>query len=253
MEGSSDANETEKSLNRRRLALGLGLGFALITGGALASSALSTDVGATAPAPEPPTPPGAAAQTGADTPVRLAAGSRKAKRYRIKVAGSSVERGGAKIAVAAPSSLVTKTVENYGSYATFIPQFKKSEVVKRDGKFTDVRLEVPVLGGLTTFWAIVRFGPPEPLPAAKATDSKTPAPQVIRGRFIKGNLKSLDVAWRIHPTSASDTRLHLELHMVPKLPVPGSVVSGELESAADKGVTATRDRVEHQARQRKAK
>ena len=38
--------------------------------------------------------------------------------------------------------------------------------------------------------------------------------------------------------------------MVPNFPVPGNVVSSELESAADTGVTATRDRAEKLARER---
>jgi ribosome-associated toxin RatA of RatAB toxin-antitoxin module len=260
MEESSDANEPENSLKRHRITWLVALGAVLVAGSALAGSALSSDSDSAPGAPTGSL--GLSGSSGAAVVSPLsksaeghAASERKAKRYRVKVAGSSVDRGGAKIQVAAPSALVTEIVQNFGDYASFIPQFRKSEVVKRDGDFTDVRIEVPVLGGLTTFWAIVRFGPPEPLSKAKSGDAKakSAAPQRIRGRFVKGNLKSLDVAWLVHPTGNAGTRLHLEIHMVPKLPVPGSVVSGELESAADKGVTAARDRVERLARERKAR
>lgn len=235
MGDSTDADEPERALNRRRLAWLVGIIIALAAGGALARSALTGS--------------GDAKSAESAAAAKEADAGTKARRYRVKVAGSSVDKGGASIQVSAPSDVVTEVLQDYGSYASFIPQFRKSEVVKRDGKFTDVRIEVPVLGGMTTFWALVRFGPPAPL-ATQGADAKTAPAQAIHGQFIKGNLKSLDVAWLIHPTSDSEARLHLEIHMVPNFPVPGNVVSSELESAADTGVTATRDRAEKLARER---
>lgn len=168
-----------------------------------------------------------------------------AERYRQKVSGSTVDRGGAKIPVKATADVVSAVVQDYGNYSVYFKQFRKSEVVRSRGGFTDVRLEAPILGGFAKLWAVVRFGPPE---TVGETEKPGGGARVIRGKFLKGNLKNLEVTWRIHPLGNGSTRLHLELHMVPKIPIPKSVVSSELESAAAKGVTAARDRAERVAR-----
>ena len=46
------------------------------------------------------------------------------------------------------------------------------------------------------------------------------------------------------PIDANTTLLRSEILIVPKLPVPGSVVTGELGYAADMAVTHTRNRAE---------
>ena len=63
----------------------------------------------------------------------------------------------------------------------------------------------------------------------------------------QGNVDDLQAVWHLYPVDDGHTVLKLELLIVPKLPVPGSVVTGELEYAADKAVSASRDRAETRA------
>jgi len=46
-------------------------------------------------------------------------------------------------------------------------------------------------------------------------------------------------------SGAQPSHVELELLIVPKLPVPGSLVTRETAYAADKAVTGVRDRAEH--------
>ena len=167
--------------------------------------------------------------------------TRKAKRYRVKTKHSSIKAGAARVHIKAPASVVRKVVTDYRRYDKFMPRFEKSRVVGRKGKTTDVYLQVPILKGAAKIWAIVRFGAPE----------KKNGVEVIRGKLVKGNVKRLDAVWRIQEIDKANTQLNLEMLIVPKLPVPGSLVTDEVAFAADKAVTGSRDRAEKKSKARK--
>lgn len=165
---------------------------------------------------------------------RLAA-SRKAERYNVAMPGASIRAGGAVIHVDAPLAVVRKVVTDYGKYQQFMPRFEKSRVVaKKDGK-TDVYLQVPILHGAATVWSLTRFEPP----VKEGTNGER-----IEGRMVEGNVDDLRAVWHLRPVDDKHTILRCELLIVPKLPLPASVVTPELEFAADQAVTATRDRSE---------
>jgi ribosome-associated toxin RatA of RatAB toxin-antitoxin module len=88
--------------------------------------------------------------------------------------------------------------------------------------------------GAAKIWAILRFEPARP----------NNGELVIAGHLIKGNVDRLDGTWKIRSIGDRRTHLELELLIVPKLPVPGSIVTGEAAYAADKAVTGVRDRAE---------
>jgi hypothetical protein len=69
--------------------------------------------------------------------------------------------------------------------------------------------------------------------------------------MVKGNVKRLDATWRIKKIDDTNTQLHLELMIVPKLPVPGSMVTGEVAYAADEAVMGSRNRAEKEQREKK--
>lgn len=160
----------------------------------------------------------------------------KAQRYSVKTAQSSIEAGGARIEVAADTQSVTAIVQDYDNYSKLSDRFDKSRIVGRSGADTDVYLQVPILKGAAKIWAVVRFAPP------KVSNGE----QVIMGHMIKGNVERLDAKWIVKATGDHRSEVHLELLIVPKLPVPGSVVTGETAFAADKAVTGVRDRAEKQ-------
>ncbi|RYE77441.1 MAG: hypothetical protein EOO74_06880 [Myxococcales bacterium] len=176
----------------------------------------------------------AALADGNDAEAQELAKTRKAKRYNLEVSGASIRAGGAAISVDAPIEVVRKVVTDYGKYASFIPRFEKSKVVaKKDGK-TDVMLQVPILKGAATVWSLTRFEPP----VKEGTGER------IEGKMVEGNVDDLRAWWHLRPVDATHTVLKLELLIVPKLPLPGKLVTPELEYASDQAVTAVRDRSE---------
>jgi ribosome-associated toxin RatA of RatAB toxin-antitoxin module len=159
------------------------------------------------------------------------------ERYNVSLVGAStsIRAGGGMTAVNAPLAEVRKIVLDFGHYAEFMPRFKKSRVVGRNGADTDVYLQVEILHGAATIWAVTRFTPPRPDGSG----------EVIEGKMGgQGNVDDLRSVWHLVPVDDTHTILKLELLIVPKVPVPGSVVTGELEYAADKAVSSARDKAE---------
>lgn len=170
---------------------------------------------------------------------------RDSVRYEVLTKHSSTKAGCAKVHVAAPEKVVFKVAEDFRHYEDFIKKFDKSKVVGRDGDKTDVYLQVPILKGAAKIWAVLRFSPMK-----KVGDE-----HILEGSMIKGNVKRMDAKWRIKKIDDENTQLHLELLILPKLPVPGSVVTGEVAYAADVAVMGSRDRAErkHKAAKKKKK
>jgi ribosome-associated toxin RatA of RatAB toxin-antitoxin module len=162
------------------------------------------------------------------------AGQVRAQRYSVKTPYSRIEAGGARIEVAASSQQVSSIVCDFNSYSKLSDKFEKSRVIGHSGPNTDVYLRVPILKGAAKIWAVMRF---EPLRTQNGE-------QILTAHMLKGNVERLDATWRIVPVGNRETRVELEMLIVPKLPVPGSLVTGEVAYAADKAVTGVRDRAE---------
>lgn len=163
--------------------------------------------------------------------------TRKTERYNVALVGAStsIRAGGGMTAVNAPLAEVRKIVQDFGHYADFMPRFKKSRIVGRNGMDTDVYLQVEILHGAATIWAVTRFTPPVSQGSC----------EVIQGKMEhQGNVDDLRSVWHLCSVDDTHTILKLELLIVPKVPVPGSVVTGELEYAADKAVSSARNRAE---------
>ena len=160
---------------------------------------------------------------------------KKAERYNIPVEGQSIKAGGARIIVNAPISVVRSVVQDYGNYENFMPRFKRSRIVDQNDKATQVYLQVPILHGAANVWSVVQFGQP-----VKKADGS----EIIRGRMIESNVKDFRATWHLVPIDANTTLLSAEILIVPSLPVPGTVVTGELEYASDMAATSTRKKAE---------
>ncbi len=166
---------------------------------------------------------------------------RDSERYEVLTRHSSTKAGCARVHVAATAAEVKKTISDFGNYEKFIKRFDRSRIVGREGKNTDVYLQVPILKGAAKVWAIVRFAPIKTVGGV----------EVLEGHMIKGNVRRLDATWRIKKIDDENTQLNLELLIVPKLPVPGSVVTGEVAYAADTAVMGSRDRTEARVKAKK--
>jgi ribosome-associated toxin RatA of RatAB toxin-antitoxin module len=160
--------------------------------------------------------------------------TRNVERFMVKVPNSKLDAGAARTLAHAPSEMLRSVVTDYARYSSIITRFRNARVVGRSGGRTDVYLEVPILNGLSTIWAVVRFEAPE----------EKGKQQIIRGRLVRGNVKRLDATWRIDKVDEQKSILSLELLMVPNLPAPTSVVSAELRKAAGRAVNAARNEAE---------
>ena len=161
--------------------------------------------------------------------------SKKAERYQTAVAGHTIKAGGARIIVNAPLATVRSVVQDYGNYESFMPRFKRSRIVDQNDTATQVYLQVPILHGAANVWSVVQFG--QPVKRADGTE-------IIRGRMVESNVRDFRATWYLVPIDDNTTLLSAEILIVPTLPVPGSVVTGELEYASDMAVTSTRKKAE---------
>lgn len=169
-------------------------------------------------------------------PVLAHADQADAQRYEVLTPFSSIKAGAARVQVRAPLDVVRGVVMDFGAYAAHISKFEKAKVIGRHGTSTDVYLQVPILKGAAKVWAVVRFEAPQ----GGGND------ELIVGRMLQGNVKRLDARWHLAKVDDHTTSLDLELLIVPDLilPVPGSLVTGEVAYAAETAVRGLRVRSE---------
>lgn len=159
-------------------------------------------------------------------------------RFDTKLPESDRPAGGARTVVSASPETVKSVVLDFAHYAYYFDPDKgtnpsrkwASRIVGKSGDKTDLYLEVPILKGAAKIWAIIRFEPPK-----KVGDT-----EVVTGKMIKGNVDQLSAKWKLKPAADNRTELQLEFLVVPKLPVPDSLLSSEARSAAAKAVTGMR-------------
>lgn len=164
----------------------------------------------------------------------LASSPTDVTRYDCKLPESDRPAGGARTVVSASPELVKSVVLDFEHYAYYFDPDKgtnpsrkwASHVVGKSGDKTDLYLEVPILKGAAKIWAIIRFDAPK-----KVGDS-----EVVTGRMLKGNVDKLSAKWKMRPGADNTTELQLEFLVVPKLPVPDSLLADEARSAAGKAV-----------------
>ncbi len=165
----------------------------------------------------------------------LASSPSDVTRFDTKLPESDRPAGGARALVYASPDLVRSVVLDFGNYAHYFDPDKgknpkrrwASRVVGKSGDKTDLYLEVPILKGAAKIWAIVRFDAPR----------KVGDVEVVNGRMLKGNVDKLHARWKMRKTADDSTELQLEFLVVPKLPVPDSLLADEARSAAAKAVT----------------
>jgi ribosome-associated toxin RatA of RatAB toxin-antitoxin module len=167
--------------------------------------------------------------------------SRDAVRYSVAMSGTTIRAGAAMLVVDAPLADVRQVVTDYARYQDFMPGFQRSRILARGPSGTDVYLQVPILHGAATLWAVVRFG----LPVREATGEK-----IEGAKTGQANVDELRATWKLQPIDAHRTLLKLEFLVVPSLPLPGSMITPQLEESAEDAVRACRDRAETQARSR---
>jgi hypothetical protein len=133
----------------------------------------------------------------------------------------------------APYDVVRAKLVDFAHYKDLAgPKFKSVRVVGKDESGTDVYFQLPIMKGLVTIWYVTRF--PAPRPAAGGGE-------IVEGRFVKGNIKGMHIAFTVRPAPAPDrTVLVCDLLLSPSVPAPQSAVDEELRDACGDAVKAVR-------------
>jgi ribosome-associated toxin RatA of RatAB toxin-antitoxin module len=161
------------------------------------------------------------------------------ERYEALTPTSDIKAGGSRETIHASLQVVSKVVTDFESYGAYIKKFEKAKVIGRHGDKTDVYLQVPIMKGAAKVWAVIRFEPPKP--------TGTGDDLVVTGKMLTGNVKRLDARYKISKIDDQNTRLDLQLLIVPDwvVPVPHSLVTSEAAYAASRAVLGLRNASEH--------
>jgi ribosome-associated toxin RatA of RatAB toxin-antitoxin module len=153
----------------------------------------------------------------------------------VPIEGSDLVEGRATMMVEAPISEVRKAVQSFKDYPSFMPHCTGGKVLGRtpDGA-RDVYLDFEALHGAVKMWA--RFESPKPV--------KEDHVEVIRTRFVDGNVKDFRAIWRMRAVDSDTTELSFQIFIHPGIPVPTSLLNEENISGSAKGIIATRAWIE---------
>ncbi len=157
------------------------------------------------------------------------------ERYESQTPVSEVKAGGSRDTVHAPIDVVRHIVTDFDGYSAYIKRFEKAKVIGRHGDKTDVYLQVPIMKGAAKVWAVIRFDPPRP--------NGTGDDVVVTGKLLKGNVKRLDARYHISKIDDQNTKLDLQLLIVPDfvIPVPNRLATSEASYAASRAVLGLRN------------
>ena len=143
-------------------------------------------------------------------------------------------RGRSTVVVNAPIAKVRKHVIDFGKYADFMPHYNAARVLRRKKDGTrEVYMQWAALHGAIKMHARFDMVPSERDGSEKWTSS-----------FINGNVRDAYATWTIKALSETKTELTLEAFLLPKLPLPTSLLNNENTSGAEKGVVAMRKHIE---------
>lgn len=142
--------------------------------------------------------------------------------------GKGDRYGRAEGIIPAPADKVRAKLQDYANYKQLAgPKFKTVRVVDKQGNDTDVYFQLPIMKGLITINYVTRFAPIKG--------------DVIEGKFVKGNIKDMHVAWTVRPGPDEKTAIMTcDLLLVPNVPAPQDAVDEELRDACGDAINAVK-------------
>jgi hypothetical protein len=148
--------------------------------------------------------------------------------------GKSDRYGHAEGLIAAPYDAVKARLLDFPRYKELAgPKFKKVSVVDKSATGTDLYFQLPIMKGLVTIWYVTRFSTARPGMAGA---------EVVEGKFVKGNIKDMQIVFTIRPTLDQKTILVCDLNLAITLPAPQAALDEELRDACGDAVNAIRAR-----------
>lgn len=154
--------------------------------------------------------------------------------YKALPSGHPAKYGYAEILIRAPMRRTLKHLDDYGTYASFLPNFHKSKVLSKRGVRALVYMEAKILNGAASIWAQMRIG-----------QKKIHHQGVkIYGKAIKSNVERFHAHFEVFPVSEGKyTLVTLRLLVDPGLPVGSSLVTEENVKAARRALNRLKKRV----------
>jgi len=148
--------------------------------------------------------------------------------------GKGDRYGHAEGLIAAPYDAVKQRLLDFPHYRELAgPKFKKVSVVDKSASGTDLYFQLPIMKGLVTIWYVTRFSTARPGMAGA---------EVVEGKFVKGNIKDMQIVFTIRPTADQKTILVCDLNLSIVIPAPQSALDEELRDACGDAVNAIRAR-----------
>ena len=148
--------------------------------------------------------------------------------------GKSERYGRAEGVIAAPYDAVKSRLLDFPHYKELAgPKFKKVSVVDKSAAGTDLYFQLPIMKGLVTIWYVTRFSTARPGMAGA---------EIVEGKFVKGNIKDMQIVFTIRPTADQKTILVCDLNLAIAIPAPQSALDEELRDACGDAVNAIRAR-----------
>ena len=148
--------------------------------------------------------------------------------------GKSDRYGHAEGLIAAPYDAVKARLLDLPRYKELAgPKFKKVSVVDKSASGTDLYFQLPIMKGLVTIWYVTRFSTARPGLAGA---------EIVEGKFVKGNIKDMQIVFTIRPTADQKTILVCDLNLAISIPAPQSALDEELRDACGDAVNAIRAR-----------
>jgi ribosome-associated toxin RatA of RatAB toxin-antitoxin module len=167
--------------------------------------------------------PFAAAEPGAPGSRAAELGPRpQVERYPVSFPSSRLRGGAGRVIVRRPLPQVLRVVRDFQRYPAFIRRIEAMKVVAEHDGQRDVEMTVPILEGRSRVTAVLRFGAPVQVGGA----------QVLHGEFVSGNVSRMEIVYRLEALGPDRTRLTFEMLVVPRWPLPGSLVTDEVVGAA---------------------
>ncbi|MFO0741041.1 MAG: hypothetical protein U0270_34400 [Labilithrix sp.] len=146
--------------------------------------------------------------------------------------GKSERYGHAEGLVNASPDKVKSKLTDYTNYAQLAgPKFKTVKVIDKQGANTHVYFQLPIMKGIVMINYTTSYAPPKP----------TSQGDVIEGTFVKGNIKSMHVAFTIKPgADANSTVMVCDLLLQPNVPAPQAALDEELRDACGDAINNVR-------------
>jgi len=149
--------------------------------------------------------------------------------------GKGERYGHGEAMIGAPYDVVKARLLDFAHYKDLAgPKFKKVSVVDKQGGFTDLYFQLPIMKGLVTIWYVTRFGSARSVPGLG---------DVIEGNFVKGNIKDMQIVFTLRPgPDAKSTVVVCDLNLAISIPAPQDALDEELRDACGDALNAVRAR-----------